>query len=134
MTITTRLFTTFCGELVGTDAAGNRYYRQKGPAHRSDTDNRKREKRWVRYANATFLGELLGGGLPDPSRVPPEWHGWLHYTHDVPPSQAPVKHYHWEKPPIANLTGTQAAYLPPGHLLKGGHRSPTTSDYEPWKP
>ena len=33
-----------------------------------------------------------------------------------------------------NMTGTEAAYLPPGHTLAGGQRAATTSDYEAWKP
>ena len=123
MTLTTRLYTALCGELVGKDQFGNRYFRRRGKAHGSNTDNRKREKRWVMY-----------NGRPEPSKVPPEWHGWLHYTVDAPPSARGVKHYIWEKPPQPNLTGTEGAYLPPGHLLHGGKRAPTTADYQPWRP
>ena len=33
-----------------------------------------------------------------------------------------------------NLTGTNEAYRPPGHVLVGGKRQPATADYEPWRP
>ena len=33
-----------------------------------------------------------------------------------------------------HMTGTPLAYRPPGSVLKGGHRAPTTGDYEPWRP
>lgn len=117
MTITTRLHTWLNGQLVGTDPFGNRYYQEKrAPKHR-------RRKRWVLYK-----------GKAEPSKVPAEWHGWLHYTLDTLPTAVPPKHHGWEKPHLPNLTGTKGAYLPPGHVLKGAHHAPTTSDYEAWKP
>lgn len=120
MTITTRLYTAFFGQLVGTDAFGNRYYTRKGSGV---ADKRKKTRRWVLY-----------NGLAEPSKVPAEWHGWLHYTFDTPPGERPTAKYSWQKPHLPNLTGTKGAYVPPGHLLRGAHRAPTTSDYEAWKP
>jgi len=118
MTLTTRLYTLLSGELVGKDRFGNRYYRGKKLRHDG------REKRWVIFR-----------GIAEPSKVPAEWHGWLHHTHDnVPLSQAPAKRYAWEKQHQPNLTGTKGAYVPPGHLLRGGKRDPATADYEAWKP
>lgn len=117
MTVTTRLYTYFCGRQIGVDQFGNRYFVEKKPA------KGRRTRRWVLYV-----------GKPEPSKVPPEWHGWLHYTIDRPPTERTIRHYNWEKPHIPNLTGTKNAYVPPGHLLRGGHRDPSTSDYEPWKP
>ncbi len=67
-TIGTRLFTLFHGRSVGRDSAGNRYYRSRG-----DTRWEGRERRWVVYK-----------GPVDASRVPPEWHAWLHHD-DRPP-------------------------------------------------
>jgi NADH:ubiquinone oxidoreductase subunit len=67
--------------------------------------------------------------------VPPEWHGWLHYTYDQPPAETNPLRRAWQRPPQANLTGTDAAYRPPGSLLRGGERAPSASaDYEPWTP
>lgn len=125
MTITTRLYTMMFGQLVGTDQFGNRYYRRKGKAGGTGSccDNRKHEKRWVMYK-----------GIAEPSKVPAEWHGWLHYTLDQPPNARSIAHYKWSKDHIPNLTGTPGAYLPPGHLLKGAERDPTTADYEAWRP
>ncbi len=117
MTITTRLFTFFHGHFVGEDTFGNRYFREK------KIPKDRREKRWVMYK-----------GIAEPTKVPPEWHGWLHYTQAKPPTERNIVRQKWEKPPIPNLTGTPNAYAPPGHLLKGGKHAPTTSDYEAWKP
>lgn len=117
MTITTRLHSFFHGKKVGEDAFGNCYFTEK------KTPKNRRARRWVIY-----------NGMPEPSKIPPEWHGWMHYTLDVPPSQRSVHHYSWEKPHLPNLTGTVGAYLPQGHLARGAERAPATSDYESWKP
>jgi len=117
MTITTRLFTFFQGELVGEDGFGNRYFRGRRKAEG------EREKRWVLFR-----------GKPEPTKVPPEWHGWLHHTTDTVPSSVARRHYYWQKPHLPNLTGTQGAYVPPGHVLRGAKRDRSTSDYQAWKP
>ena len=112
-----RLFTLGRGVLVGTDAAGNRYYRSRR------TPKGRRERRWVMYAGAF-----------EPSKVPPEWFGWLHHTtNEVMPANSPF-HKPWIKPHQANLTGTDAAYRQPGHPLAGGRRQTVSGDYEPWQP
>lgn len=113
--ITTRLYTKLFGQIVGADEFGNVYYTEK----KQPRD--RKAKRWVVY-----------NGLAEPSKVPAEWHGWLHYTLDAPITNR--REYNWEKSHLPNLTGTTGAYLPAGHLLKGGRRAPSTSDYEPWKP
>ena len=66
--------------------------------------------------------------------MPAEWHGWLHYTFDNAPTPGTLQHHAWEKEHIPNLSGTKGAYVPPGHLLRGGKREASTSDYEAWKP
>jgi len=116
MTITTRLFTLFNGKLVGSDEFGNRYFVQK-----KQPKNGK-AKRWVLYK-----------GLSEPSKVPALWHGWLHYTTDLPPANNDKKHA-WEKPHLPNLTGTKNAYIPPNALVGGGQRAKTTADYKAWTP
>jgi len=114
----TRLFTYFNGVLVGEDAFGNRYYREKNrPA------DWRRERRWVIYK-----------GEPEGSSVPPLWQGWLTHTHREPPPEMPVVERPWEKPHIPNLTGTPEAYRPPGSLEARGRRERATGDYEPWLP
>jgi NADH:ubiquinone oxidoreductase subunit len=113
------LFTaTSRGQRVGEDSLGNVYYRAKARS------GYKRERRWVMY-----------NGEPEASKVPPEWHGWLHYQTDVvPDSEAQSFRRPWQKPHKPNLTGTDQAYRPPGHLLKGGKRDKATGDYQPWTP
>jgi len=124
MSIGTRLYTWLRGELVGSDEFGNRYYREKGAkALRRGGGLESRERRWVLY-----------NGEVEASRVPPEWHAWLHHTVDQVPSTGGGKKYGWEKEHQPNLTGTPLAYRPPGSVLRGGHRPPATGDYEPWKP
>ena len=124
MTIGTRLFTWLRGELVGTDQFGNRYYREKGkPTLQRGGGRKSREKRWVLY-----------NGTPEASKVPAMWHAWLHHTIDAVPTDAGKKRYPWEKDHVPNLTGTPLAYHPPGSVLRGGHRAPSTADYEAWRP
>jgi NADH:ubiquinone oxidoreductase subunit len=112
-----RLVTWRDGAPVGTDGTGNAYYRSRR------VRAGRREKRWVVYA-----------GDAEATRVPPEWHGWLHHTFAEPPSADSPHRRPWQKPPEVNATGTSHAYLPPGHPLRGGHRPHATGDYEPWTP
>jgi NADH:ubiquinone oxidoreductase subunit len=114
----TWLLTRRRGELVGEDELGNRYYR--AAAGRGGT-----ERRWVVYA---AVGEI------EPSAVAPGWNAWLKHNADRPPSEAPLPVQRWEKPHVPNLTGTPAAYVPPGHERRGGRRAPATGDYEAWRP
>lgn len=115
-TIGTMLFTWRKGEHVGTDAQGNRYYRSRPRPG-------ERERRWVIY-----------NGNNDASRVPSEWHGWLHGAFDdVPESHLPPPKI-WEADYTPNVTGTPAAYRPQGALERGGHRARASGDYEAWSP
>ncbi|WP_448585474.1 NADH:ubiquinone oxidoreductase subunit NDUFA12 [Thermaurantiacus sp.] len=111
-TLGTALFTRRHGQEVGRDGAGNIYYQSK--------DGRRR---WVIYA-----------GENDASRVPPEWHLWLHHTRASPPTEAPLPQRAWERPWRPNPTGTPAAELPPGALAAGGRRPPARADYRAWRP
>ncbi len=124
MTIGTRLFTWWRGELVGTDQFANRYYREKmRKALVRGGGMTSRERRWV-----------LFNGEAEASRVPPQWHAWLPHTVDAPPQPGQGPAYPWQKEHQPNLTGTPRAYRPAGSLLRGGHRAPATGDYEPWTP
>ncbi len=113
MTIGTIIFTKFKGELVGKDEFGNRYYQSR----KANKEGKK--KRWVMY-----------NGMAEPSKVPPSWHGWLHYTTNA----VLTNKYEWQKPHTPNLTGTGLAYFPPGHKKSGGARRKATGDYEAWQP
>lgn len=115
MIIGTRLFTWMRGELVGSDAQGNKYYQDKRVIAG------RRRKRWVMY-----------NGVAEASRVPPEWHGWLHYTTDALPPAGGAPRKPWQKEHLPNLTGTDMAYRPPGHSLSS--REKPKPPYEAWKP
>lgn len=117
MTIATRIFTWWKGEPVGRDDSGNRYFREKS------VPRGRRERRWVIY-----------DGEAEASRVPPEWHAWLHRTTDRVPPEAGSPRRPWQKPHRANATGTPGAYRPPGHAPGAAPRDRGRSEYEPWKP
>lgn len=116
MSIGTRLHTWMNGELVGQDDAGNRYYQEK------KIPTGRRRKRWVMY-----------NGEAEASRIPPEWHAWLHYTVDQPLTRD-TQAKPWLDQHQPNLTGSPQAYLPPGHDLRGGRRERSSTDYEAWTP
>lgn len=114
-------FTTWRrGVYVGTDELGNRYYEARDDR---DSYDRGRKRRWVIYK-----------GYADASKVAAEWHGWLRYTFDEPPTKDPFVLKSWEKPHVPNLTGTIYAYKPQGALSRGGERQRATGDYEAWTP
>ena len=119
-TLNTQIWTSLYGEYVGSDEFGNSYYRSKGgkidPAMGM-------ERRWVIY-----------NGYAEASTVPPSWHGWLHHTVDVPPTQENVTPRSWWKPHRPNMTGTPAAYRPSGSTLAQARRPKATGDYKAWNP
>jgi NADH:ubiquinone oxidoreductase subunit len=104
---------------VGEDETGNKYYEAR--TNKDSYDQRKR--RYVVYK-----------GYADASKITPDWHGWMHYTFDEPPTVEPFKIKSWEKPHTPNLTGTIHAWRPPGAIANGGERLPATGDYEAWRP
>lgn len=109
-TLGTQLFTARKGVKVGEDAEGNCFY-----------ETRDGKRRWVIY-----------NGESEASRVSPDWHGWLHFTWNEPPTKAALPHKSWEKPHEANLTGTALAYAPAGSIR---HAAPADRrDYEAWSP
>ena len=116
-TIGTSLWSSRNGEQVGTDAQGNAYFRSKSAG------KGQRERRWVLY-----------DGANDASRVPPEWHGWLHGSYDELPESRLEPAKIWEVDYTPNATGTGTAYLPAGALQKGGKRASARGDYEAWTP
>lgn len=121
-TVGTLVWSALNGEHVGTDLAGNKYYRAKKPVAKGQP-NAGSERRWVIYS-----------GPNDASNVPPEWHGWLHGTFDgVPESRLPPPRI-WETDYTPNATGTANAYRPQGALERGGRRAAASGDYEAWSP
>ncbi|MET3527674.1 NADH:ubiquinone oxidoreductase subunit NDUFA12 [Phenylobacterium koreense] len=108
------------GVFVGKDELGNSYYEAKTDR---DSYDKGRKRRWVVY-----------NGYAEASKVPPDWHGWLHYTFDEPPTVAPLKRQVWERDHIPNLTGTVHAWRPKGAIARGGERQKAAGDYEAWRP
>ncbi|CAF0754478.1 unnamed protein product [Didymodactylos carnosus] len=85
------------GDLIGVDKYGNRYYQNlRYFVGRS---------RWVIYADHVGLDY-------DASQIPPEWHRWLQYIGDNPPTEQPYKRYPWMIDNIENKTGTSQIYVP----------------------
>ena len=111
-TLGTQLYTRRHGVKVGEDEQGNIYYQ-----------TRDGKRRWVIY-----------NGYAEASKVPADWHGWLHYTFDEPPTKAPLKRQPWEKDHLPNLTGTVHAWKPQGSIARGGERQKASGDYEAWRP
>ena len=108
------------GERVGQDEFGNIYYRTKGG---KIDPTLKFERRWVIY-----------NGVAEASAVPPSWHGWLHHTFDLPPTQERIVARPWWKPHRPNLTGTPGAHRPTGSTLAQGRRPKATGHYKAWRP
>ena len=110
--------------LVGEDEQGNRYYEEGGEG--SFADGRRR--RWVIYH-----------GVAEGSRVPPDWHGWLHHIWDEPPTVAPLPRRKFEKQHLPNMSGTPLAYAPKGSLRRiepdaVDGQPKVDQDYEAWSP
>jgi NADH:ubiquinone oxidoreductase subunit len=105
---------------IGEDHQGNRYY-EEGGAKGSFPEGGRR--RWVVYH-----------GVAEGSRIPAEWHGWLHHTWEEPPTVAPVPVKKFEKPHLPNLSGTPLAYRPHGSISVAGEPAPEKKDYEAWSP
>ena len=104
---------TFRGE----DEFGNKYYEKV---------YKKGQRRSKRY--------VLFNGIAEASKVPADWHGWLHHTQKETPPEGGYSKYEWQDVHLPNLTGTKFAYRPKGHILRGGKRVKASGDYEPWTP
>ena len=119
-TIGTSLNSGMTGVKVGSDAQGNEYFRAKKPYPKGHPFAGK-ERRWVIY-----------NGPNDASRVPAEWHGWLHGSYGKWRARI-------EPAAAADLGGGVhaqrhrhgAAYRPAGAT---GQRAAATGDYEAWSP
>jgi NADH:ubiquinone oxidoreductase subunit len=108
------------GVKVGSDNYGNTYYEARDDSHSYD---KGRKRRWVIYS-----------GYADASKVPAEWHGWLHYTFDDLPTEKTLPSQVWETDYTPNLTGTVNAWRPKGSIARSGERPHATGDYQAWKP
>ena len=106
-TVGTFVYTLFTGKLVGRDDFGNKYYSNfKG-------------KRWVIYKNKV-----------ESSKIPPEWHLWIHFLTNDKPLANTIK-FKWQKEHEENLTGTAEAYKPDGSLASDSKKN--AKKYDTWK-
>ena len=115
MDFVTRLHLHFKARLIGSDSFGNRYYEERKARHG------KPPRRYVRY-----------NGMAEASKVPADWHGWVHRTWDEPPTEKPLPRKTWEKPHLENQTGTPLAYAPAGSIRRAA--TAERRDYEAWSP
>jgi len=106
-TVGTFINTLFTGKLIGRDEFGNKYY----------TNNKG--KRWVIYKNYV-----------ESSKIPPEWHMWIHFLTKNKPLEKQKK-FIWQKEHKENLTGTSDAYKPDGLLSSKIKKD--MKKYETWK-
>jgi NADH:ubiquinone oxidoreductase subunit len=117
MSIVSRFLISITSRHIGTDVHGNRYYESR------QTNRVGHKKRFVVY-----------DGLPEASKIPADWHGWLHRTEDAPPPPEGYPRRAWQKDHLPNLTGTIYARRPGARRLVGGKRPAATGDYDAWTP
>ena len=106
-TIGTFILTLFTGKFVGKDEFGNKYY------------SSSKGKRWVIYRNKV-----------ETSKIPSEWHLWIHFLTKNKPSDNLSK-FKWQRKHEENLTGTTKAYKPEGSLASDSKKD--MKRYETWK-
>ena len=113
----TRLFIALFAKPYGEDSFGTRYYEEKNPP------KGRKAKRWALYR-----------GEPEPSKIPPDWFGWLHYQMEAPLSPEDPFHHAWQKPHEANLSGTPDATRPHSPLPDSTLSGEVAPSYKAWKP
>jgi len=99
------------GNYVGTDYNGNKYYEDKSAPYG--------RTRWVEYP--TPGGVWVIEQKYDGSMVSPEWHGWLHYTHDKTGPQMVAE---FEKPFKQSHIINQSMLRPEFGFENGFHQPP----------
>ena len=107
-TLGTFIYTLFTGKIIGRDQFGNKYY------------SNSKGRRWVIYKDNI-----------ESSKIPPNWHSWIHFLKINKPSTGEKK-FSWQKQYEENLTGTARAYKPEGSLTSGLKKN--MKKYEIWKP
>ena len=101
-------------KFVGSDMYGNRYY-----------INEKTEQRLCIY-----------NGIAEPSKIPPEWHVWMHHSSDAPITHDDSSSLSWRIGHIPNTTGTKFAYKPKGSValaIESGEFK-LEKNYTSWSP
>ena len=68
--------------------------------------------------------------LATPTKIPPEWHSWIHFIKNEIPNKN-AKKFLWQKKYVENLTGTNMAHKPEGSLKFKSKKN--MKKYEVWK-
>ena len=89
--------TVSTGTLVGEDKFGNKYY-----------ENNQYFLGRNRFVEFPYEGRMEY----DATQIPPEWHRWMQYMTDQPPSTHPPVQRKFFKDHERNLSGTTEAYVP----------------------
>ena len=106
-TFGTFIYTLFIGKYVDSDEFGNKYY------------SNSKGKRWIIYKNRV-----------EASKIPSEWHLWIHFLTNDKPSEN-LRKFEWQKRHEENLSGTTKAYKPDGSLTSDSKKN--MKKYETWK-
>ncbi len=109
MRFLTELHTKLCCKKIGHDEFGNQYYESK------------KGKRIVLYK-----------GIVEPSKIPAEWHVWIHYITNNPPVNINTHRYCWQKVHLPNLTGTTHSHHP--QSSQSVSDKITKGTYQAWNP
>jgi len=118
MNLINKIIINFTCNQVGVDEFGNKYFEKK-----SLTNNEARigkKKRFVIYR-----------GDVEASKIPSNWHRWLHYTCDEKPVNVNTKKHSWQKIHLPNLTGTLYKHSPKNEQ---NQRKKVGADYQSWNP
>ena len=100
MKLLVSIYLQFFGNKVGEDEYGNQFFE----LNRKDYLGRK--KRYCLYK-----------GIPEASKISPEWHPFMHYQIDAKNVRTTFKQYKWQKPYVPDTTLSKNKYLPKDHPL-----------------
>lgn len=98
------------GTLIGTDNYGNKYFENNS---------------YFMARNRFVVYPYVDRFTFDGSQIPAEWHRWLHYMTDDPPTKVPPEPRKFIQPHETNKTGTKLEYVP---------YSTTLPKIEEWQP
>ncbi len=117
MNLLNKIIIQYSCNKVGTDEFGNCYFEKK-----SVSQNGKK-KRFVIYK-----------GMVEASKIPSNWHSWIHYTSDKAPININTNRSPWQKTHLPNLTGTINKYSPIKNNIENDTKLSKNSNYESWIP
>ena len=72
--------------------------------------------------------------MPEASKVPPGWHGWLHHNNNNIPNNQTNQEYHWQRQHLPNLSGTVHLKLPTKYIYKSKNDTNNETQYNAWAP